>query len=102
MYDNFGKEYVKTRKENSPERAYNEYMELPAMIEAVGNIKGKKLLDIGCGAGIHIEKYLKKGTICEGIDISETMIELARKNVQQHYLKSDQLINFHMKIILSM
>ncbi len=79
MYDKYGHEYMQTRKEKKPKRAYNEYLEVPAMINAVGNIKGKKLLDIGCGAGVHIKKYFKKGAKCSGIDLSKTMIELAKK-----------------------
>ncbi|MBW2991550.1 class I SAM-dependent methyltransferase [Candidatus Woesearchaeota archaeon] len=80
MYDQFGEEYQRSREEKRPERAYNEFLEVPAMIKAVGDIKGKKLLDIGCGAGVHAKKYLAKGAIVEGIDISRTMIELAKKN----------------------
>ncbi|HOW29802.1 MAG TPA: class I SAM-dependent methyltransferase [archaeon] len=73
MYNNFGEEYQK-------KRYYNEYVEIPNMLKAVKNIKGKNLLDIGCGAGIHIKAYSKKGAKCSGIDISETMIEMAKKN----------------------
>ncbi|MBU1198426.1 MAG: methyltransferase domain-containing protein [Nanoarchaeota archaeon] len=79
MYDEFGAEYQKTRDNERPERAYNEHMELPAMLKALGNIKGKRILDIGCGAGVHAKKYMAKGAIVEGIDISKTMIELAKK-----------------------
>jgi len=80
MYDRFGKEYMNTRKQKHPSRAYNEFLEMPAMIKAVGDIEGKRLLDIGCGAGTHIIKYQKKGARCFGIDISATMIGLAKKN----------------------
>lgn len=43
-----------------------------------------KILDIGCGAGLPIDKYLAdQGFIVQGIDISEKQIELAKKNVPQ-------------------
>jgi cyclopropane fatty-acyl-phospholipid synthase-like methyltransferase len=43
---------------------------------------GASILDIGCGAGIPIDKYLfDKGFGITGIDISEKQIELARKNL---------------------
>lgn len=80
MYDIYGKEYQRTREEKHKSRLYNEFLEVPCMIKAVGNIKGKKLLDVGCGAGIHIKKYLKKGAKCWGIDLSKSMIEMAKKN----------------------
>ncbi len=80
LYNHYGKEYQKTREEKQESRLYNDFIEVPSMVQAVGDIKGKTLLDIGCGAGIHIKHYLKKGAKCSGLDLSETMIELARKN----------------------
>ncbi|MCX6791021.1 MAG: methyltransferase domain-containing protein [Candidatus Gribaldobacteria bacterium] len=45
---------------------------------------GSKILDIGCGAGVPIDKYLiEKGYVVTGIDVSEKQIELAKKNVPQ-------------------
>lgn len=79
IYDKYGEEYQRTRDNKEPNRAYNEFLELPAMLKSVGNIKGKKLLDVGCGAGVHIKEYTKKGAACHGIDISQTMINLAQK-----------------------
>lgn len=79
MYDSFGDKYQKTRDKKDPSRAFNNFLEVPCMIKAVGNVKGKKLLDIGCGAGVHAEKYYKKGAKVFGIDISKTMIDLAKK-----------------------
>ena len=80
MYDIYGKEYQKTREEKHKSRLYNEFLEVPCMIKAVGKIRNKTLLDIGCGAGIHIKNYLKAGAKCSGIDLSKTMIELAKQN----------------------
>src|SRR3989344_6830641 len=46
--------------------------------------KGSEILDIGCGAGVPLDKYLiEKGYILRGVDISEKQIELAKKNVPQ-------------------
>lgn len=73
MYNDFGEKYQERRY-------YNDYVEIPNMLKTVKNIKGKRLLDIGCGAGVHIKAYSKKGAKCSGIDISETMIEMAKKN----------------------
>lgn len=40
--------------------------------------------DIGCGAGIPVDKYLvEKGHRVIGIDISEKMIELAKRNIPE-------------------
>jgi ubiquinone/menaquinone biosynthesis C-methylase UbiE len=53
--------------------------------------KNAHVLDAGCGAGIPTAKYLiKKGLKVTGIDISSTMIQLAKKNVPEaDFLKMD-------------
>ena len=44
--------------------------------------KGAKILDIGCGAGIPIDKFLiEQGFDITGIDISPEQIKLAQKNL---------------------
>jgi len=43
---------------------------------------GARVLDVGCGAGFPITKYLvDEGFSVVGIDISESMLSLARKHV---------------------
>ena len=43
---------------------------------------GALILDIGCGAGVPVDKYLfDKGFKITGMDISEKQIELAKKNL---------------------
>jgi len=59
----------------------NREIEQPIMFELVPtDLKGKKLLDIGCGPGIHLKTYLERGAKGFGIDISSKMIELAKKH----------------------
>jgi len=49
------------------------------------------VLDLGCGAGIPTAKFLtEKGIKVTGIDLSETMLNLARKNVPDaNFIKLD-------------
>ena len=42
---------------------------------------GSKILDVGCGAGIPVARHLTKTFDATGIDISSSMIVLARRNV---------------------
>ncbi|MBN1329687.1 MAG: class I SAM-dependent methyltransferase [Candidatus Heimdallarchaeota archaeon] len=42
---------------------------------------GGRVLDVGCGGGIPFTKYLSDNFKVIGIDISETQIKLAKKNV---------------------
>ncbi len=41
--------------------------------------KGAKILDLGCGSGFSMEVLVEKGYKTVGIDISEKMVELAKK-----------------------
>lgn len=52
---------------------------------------GAEILDIGCGSGVPIDKYLlEKGFKVTGIDISEEMVKLAKKNLPNgQYLVRD-------------
>lgn len=49
------------------------------------------ILDVGCGAGIPTSKFLtEKGIKVTGIDLSDTMLNLARKNVPNaDFIKMD-------------
>ncbi len=43
------------------------------------NENATKLLDIGCGTGIHANELSKKGFLVTGMDISNTMLSVAKK-----------------------
>ncbi|MGM5488381.1 MAG: class I SAM-dependent methyltransferase [Nanobdellota archaeon] len=57
------------------------HIELPAMVESLGDLQGKKILDLGCGNGNHLWYYLKAGAEVHGLDKSQPRIDLARKRV---------------------
>ncbi len=53
-------------------------------------IKGKKVVDIGCGAGRDAELFVKAGFDYTGIDISSGMLRQARRRVKQaKFLRMD-------------
>lgn len=45
-------------------------------------VYGKKILDIGCGAGILTESLAKRKAILTGIDATEKLIEVAREHAE--------------------
>jgi len=51
---------------------------LELILTRVGNVEGKKVLDIGCCLGYHSHMLAKKGTIVTGIDIKSKRIEFSR------------------------
>lgn len=54
---------------------------------------GNKLLDVGCGTGIHLD-YLKDKFSCTGIDINEEILSVAKKNVKDVIFKQADMIEF--------
>jgi SAM-dependent methyltransferase len=92
--------YHDMRTKDHPEGwFYNELLEMPAVLELLGNVRGKKILDFGCGTGIYAKMLTKKGAIVKGFDISKEMINIAKKNNPELDLKvgSGYKIPFHEK-----
>lgn len=82
VYNNeaFFEQYIKRRyRENSP----NESIEKPAFFQLIGDVKGKQILDLGCGDAKFGEELLEIG--CHsytGIEGSKLMYEKAVKQLE--------------------
>ena len=50
-------------------------------------LQGKTLIDLGCGDGADIKKFLAMGAIVSGVDASEKLLDLARKQIANTTLK---------------
>lgn len=73
-YDKVAQEYDKYRGEFDNREQLEEFCNRLS--------RGSKVLDLGCGAGMPIDSFLvDKGFSVTGVDISSSMISLARKNV---------------------
>ncbi len=57
---------------------------------------GNKLLDVGCGTGMHLE-YFKNDFSCTGIDINNEMVEVAKTKFKDVILEQGNMINFNLK-----
>lgn len=55
----------------------------PALIEFIGNVSGKKILDVGCGNGWLSAKLCEQGASCIGVDKSPEFIEKAKSKFPQ-------------------
>ena len=44
---------------------------------------GARVLDVGCGPGRHAHELARRGVVVHGIDISETFVELARRDAPE-------------------
>ena len=60
---------------------FNECIETPIFLAMLPDLRGKKVLDIGCGMGQHAKQYSDMGAdSILGIDISEKMLEYAKEH----------------------
>lgn len=50
-------------------------------------VKGKKLLDIGCGSGYDLLHYKKMGGNCYGVDASEAEVQIAQTRFPEEKIK---------------
>jgi len=79
-YNRIARDYHHLRTKKYPQGwFYNELLEMPTTLKLLGNIRGKKILDLGCGTGIYAKILTKKGAKVKGIDISKEMIKIAQK-----------------------
>ncbi len=63
------------------ERTYPKIVQFQAT-KFMSLLKGKKILDVGCGSGRDVEYFLHEGYEPIGIDLSENMLKEARKRVK--------------------
>jgi len=80
IYDN--EEFFKGYQELRENKGYtaNDLIETPQLFQLIGDVKGKTILDLGCGAGGNAKKLAQLGAKrVLGIDISTKMIEKAKE-----------------------
>ena len=83
VYDkeNFFTLYQKLR---SNPISLNEIVEKPTMLSLLPDLQGKKLLDLGCGTGGHLQLYLERDAASVvGTDLSVKMVEQAEKELKK-------------------
>lgn len=74
IYRKYGRQWTELRGEYLYEQSW-----LDRFCEKLSN--NAKVLDLGCGSGVPIARYLsKKGCVITGVDSSEVMLEMAQQN----------------------
>ena len=78
-YDSFAEAYAAETECN----LINGYYTRPAILDLAGDVAGRRILDVGCGAGPLLEALRDRGAIVTGIDPSAKMLELARRRLDE-------------------
>ena len=58
---------------------YRDYLNNPATLKLIGDVKGQIVLDLACGEGYNTRMLARKGANVTSADFSEKLIELARQ-----------------------
>ncbi|MBT3865693.1 class I SAM-dependent methyltransferase [Candidatus Woesearchaeota archaeon] len=89
LYDGNADNFLFTRTEEKGITGFfNREIEQPIIFDLVPqNLTGKKLLDVGCGPGIHLKQYIGRGAEGFGVDLSPKMIDLAQKHCSEGNFK---------------
>lgn len=54
--------------------------------------RGRKVLDVGCGAGVDLVRFARAGAVVSGVDIAPAAIELATRNFEIHGLPAELIV----------
>jgi SAM-dependent methyltransferase len=63
---------------------------LPRLVD-FNAFRGRDLLEVGCGIGTDLVRFARGGAIVSGIDLSQTAIDLARRNFEWHSVAPKEL-----------
>jgi SAM-dependent methyltransferase len=61
---------------------------LPRLVDFNG-YRGRRVLEVGCGAGVDLARFARGGAIVTGVDLTPSAIELARANFSQQGLRGE-------------
>ena len=62
-------------------KPHNAYYERPATLSLLPEVKGKRVLDAGCGPGAYAEWLVEHGAEVVALDANEKMVRLARQRL---------------------
>jgi len=67
--------------------SYEFKMQLPAILNLLGDLRWKSLIEIGCGPGAYSVEFAKRGADVLGVDISQRMLDKAGDNAEAANVK---------------
>jgi len=77
-WDISSEDYQKSAKVETKSAHYGPYAPNENKLRLLGKVKGKKILEIGCGGGQCSIAFAKQGAICKGLDLSQKQIDYAK------------------------
>lgn len=76
-YDGFAEAYARANENG----LFNRWYARPAVLDLLGEVAGRRILDAGCGSGPLLADLMERGASVAGFDASPAMIRLARERL---------------------
>lgn len=95
MDDHLGRVYdsmASMFEQRAADGAYNAHYDRPALLELLGDVRGTRVLDAGCGPGFYSEQLIERGAQVVAIDASEPMVKLARARLGDRCVVQQQML----------
>lgn len=73
----------------SADDSFSDNIERPAIKGLIGDVTGARVLDLGCGSGPYSVWLAEQGAHVVGLDLSQTMVSLARERARERSVKAD-------------
>jgi ubiquinone/menaquinone biosynthesis C-methylase UbiE len=77
QYDKFADAFL----EHAADGFYNAYVDRPACLGLLGEVRGKHVLDAACGPGLYAAELVARGARVTGFDQSPRMVSLCEERV---------------------
>jgi len=89
VYDSIAEDYRVSKR-----RPWRTHVEAYTFFDALGDIRGLRVLDLACGEGFYSRRLVRAGAAeVIGVDISEAMIDLARGDEERQPLGIDYVVS---------
>jgi len=90
-WNKISEDYQRRSKIGTEDIHYGEFIHSERELQLIGDVKGKRVLEIGCGGGQNSIVLAKKGAIVSGIDFSKNQIAYAKRLAKKDEVK----VHFH-------
>jgi len=70
---------------------YRNHLLLPRMLRMLGDVRGRSVVDLGCGEGGYARELTRRGARVTAVDGSKRLLEVARQRAHAENLEIDHL-----------
>jgi len=88
-WNKISEEYQRKSNIETVDVHYGEFIHGERELQLMGDVKGKRVLEIGCGGGQNSIALAKRGAVVSGIDFSENQVAYAKRLAKREGVEVD-------------